>query len=151
MIITCSFLLLFFLRIMEDHFNFLSEFATRLSYKPGSQLFVRKIDTKEALISLRFPSLPDSRLEMDEVGLTINSTVDLSKIITLSDGLNAFAKLVASLELHEAAEWFKLDDRQVFLPHGWGDDFGGFTWNDFMNLNGKFLTALKNFIEDFNS
>ncbi|MGB7057312.1 MAG: hypothetical protein WBD58_06375 [Geitlerinemataceae cyanobacterium] len=136
---------------MEDHFNLLSELATRLSYKPGYKFFVRKIDTKEALISLRCPSLPDSRQEMDEVGLTINSTVDLSKIITLSDGLNAFAKLVASLELHEAAEWFKLDDRQVFLPHGWGDDFGGFTWNDFMNLNGKFLTALKNFIEDFNS
>lgn len=132
---------------MEENFLLLGKLAKRLSYKPGYSFSTRRIDNEKALISLRCPSLPHSQQEGEEVGLTINSTVKLSEIITPSDGLHAFATLVASLELHEAAEWFKIDERQVFLPHGWGDDFGGFKWEDFMNLNGKFLTALKNFME----
>ncbi|TAG87085.1 MAG: hypothetical protein EAZ09_09010 [Oscillatoriales cyanobacterium] len=132
---------------MEENFMLLGELAKRLSYKPGYSFLIRRIDNEKALISLRCPSLPHSQEQGEEVGLTINNTVKLSAIVTPSDGLHAFANLVASLELHESAEWFKIDDRQVFLPHGWGDEFGGFKWEDFMNLSGKFLSALKKFIE----
>jgi hypothetical protein len=132
---------------MEENFILLGEIAKRLSYKPGYTFSIRRIDDEKALISLRCPSLPHSVEEGEEVGLTINNTVKLSAIVTPSDALHAFTNLVASLELHEAAEWFKIDDRQVFLAHGWGDDFGGFKWEDFMNLNGKYLSALKSFME----
>jgi len=131
---------------MQDNFMLLDQIAKRLSYKPGYTFLTRQVDNEKALISLRCPSLPHSQQKEEEVGLTINSTVKLSAIITPSDALHAFANLVASLELHESAEWFKIDERQIFLPHGWGDEFGGFKWDDFMNLNGKFLTALKNFM-----
>jgi len=131
---------------MEENFLLLTEPGKRLSYKPGYTFFTRRIDDEKALISVRCPSLPHSQLEGEEVGLTINSTVKLSVIVTPSDALHAFTNLVASLELHEAAEWFKIDNRQIFLAHGWGDDFGGFKWEDFMNLNGKYLSALKSFM-----
>lgn len=133
--------------MMEDKLLLLNKLATRLSYKPGYNFLVRQVNEETVLVSLRCPSLADSRQANDEVGLTINNTVKLSQIATLSDALQAFAQVVASLELHEAAEWFKVDNRQVFLPHGWGDDFGGFSWTDFSNLNGKFLSALKDFLE----
>ncbi len=132
---------------MGKNLLLLTELVKRLSYKPGYSFLIRQIDQDTVLLSLRCPSLPDSRQENDEVGLTINNTVKLSKITTLADALQAFAEVIVSLELHEAAEWFKIDDSQVFLPHGWGDDFGGFSWTDFKNLNGKYLTVLKDFLE----
>lgn len=135
------------MKIMEENFLILSELAKRISYKPGYTFSIRRIDNEKAFISLRCPSLPNSQEKGEEAGLTINNTVKLSAIITSSDALHAFANLVASFELHEAAEWFKLDDHQVFLPHGWGDEFGGFKWEDFMNINGKFLNALKQIID----
>ena len=131
----------------EEKILMLTNLADRLSYKPGYSFLIRQIDQETVLLSLRCPSLPDSRQENDEVGVTINNTVNLSKITTLSDALQAFAEVIVSWELHEAAEWFKIDGRQVFLPHGWGDDFGGFSWTDFKNLNGKYLTVLKDFLE----
>ena len=132
---------------MEENFILLGEIAKRLSYKLGYTFSIHRIDEEKALISIRCPSLPHSQEEGEEVGLTINNTVKLSAIVTPSDALHAFANLVASLDLHKSAEWFKIDERQVFLPHGWGDEFGGFKWEDFMNLNGKFLRVLKNFIK----
>ena len=134
---------------MEEKILLLSELAKRLSYKPGHTFLIGQVDREQetVLLSLRCPSLADSGQEHDEVGLTINKTFKLSKITTLSDALQAFAEVISSFELHEAAEWFKLDGRQVFLPHGWGDDFGGLEWTDFTNLNGKFLRALKDCLE----
>ena len=132
---------------MEESFAILCDLSKRLSYKPGYSFLVSRVDDESALVSLRCPSLPHSQQEGEDVGLTINTTVKLSTIVTPSDGLFAFANVVANLELHESAEWFKVDDRQVFLPHGWGDEFGGFKWDDFMNLSGKFLSALSDFMK----
>ena len=132
---------------MEEGLELLNKIASRLTYKPNHYFLVRPIDgdKERVLVSLRCPTLPNSQGD-DEAGLTINNTVKLSKIITPMDALAAFANVVADFELHEASEFFKLDNRQIFLPHGWGDDTGGISWTDFINLNGKFLRALRRFI-----
>lgn len=135
---------------MEENYQFLCQLKERLSYKPGYSFLVRRLDASTALVSLRCPSLPDSNNPEDEAGLTINNTVILSKITSPADALHAFANVIADLELHEAAEFFKLDSKRIFMPHGWSedsDDTNRFRWSDFRNLSGKFLYAIKQFIQ----
>ena len=107
------------------------------------------LDEQTALLSLSCKTLPNSVKPNEVAGLTINNTILLSEIATPSHALQAFAKVVADLELHEAAEFFQLDGERIFLPHGWDDgtsEIGGFVWSDFTNLSGKFLRALKYYI-----
>lgn len=130
---------------MEQNLELLKEMAGRLSYKPNHFFLVNRMDDETVLVSLRCPTLPNS-MGKGVAGLTINNTVKLANIITPMDALEAFANVVADFELHEAAEFLRLDDRQIFLPHGWGDDTGGITWGDFVSLRGKFLRSLREFI-----
>lgn len=129
----------------------LRQVAQRLTYKPGYTFLVRSVDRETALISLRCPSLPNALQPDTVVGLTVNNTVRLSTIISPLDALHAFARVIADFELHEAAEFLKLDGQRIFLPHGWSNDSNeaaGFTWSDFTNLSGRFLRALREFIGD---
>lgn len=133
----------------QKNFQLLIALADRLSYKPGYNFLVERIDTETARVSLRCKELPDSQPDEEVVGLTVNNTVQLSDVVIPGDALQAFARVVADFEIHEAAEFFKFDGHQIFLPHGWDLESGGFTWNDFINLNGKFLRALKWFLKGF--
>src|SRR5690554_4723687 len=121
-------------------FNILNDLASRLTYKPNYHFFVKPINRGFAQICLRCLVLPDSS-GSGYAGLTIRNTIELKKIQTHTDGLAAFANLVADFELHEATEFLRLDGTQVFLPHDWGDEMGGITWDDFSHLTGRFLRA----------
>jgi hypothetical protein len=136
---------------MEEKFILLTKVAKKLCYKPNYVFLVRRVDDETALISLRCSSLPDSLKPRNIAGLTMNNTVKLSTIASPADALHSFAKVVADLELHEAAEFFQFDGRRVFLPHGWTDESteaGNFTWEDFRNLSGRFLSGIKDFLGD---
>lgn len=130
---------------MANGFEILENLSSRLTYKPHYSFFVVPIDNRFAQLCLRCLVLPDSS-GSGYAGLTIRNTIDLDRIQTLNDGLVSFAKLVADFELHEATEFLKLDDEQIFLPHDWGDEMGGMQWTHFIDMSGRFLKALKNFI-----
>jgi hypothetical protein len=131
---------------MEKGYLLLNEMVQRLSYKPGYTFSVRRVENDRAMVSLTCPSLPNSREGDNTVGLTINNVIKLATIVTPSDALQAFASVIARFELHEAAEFFQCDGRTVFLPHARGDDFGNFMWPDFINLGGKYLRAVQDFL-----
>lgn len=134
---------------MDDNFHYLESMLERITYKPGFNFLLRRIDEQTALLSLQCKILPNAVKPGAVAGLTINNTILLAEIVTPSHALQAFAKVITDLELHESAEFFQLDGERIFLPHGWDDgtaEIGGFTWDDFTNLNGKFLRALKHYI-----
>lgn len=134
---------------MDENYYYLESLLDRLTYKPGFNFLLRRIDEQTALLSLQCKTLPNAVKSGGVAGLTINNTISLAEIVSPSHALQAFAKVVADLELHEAAEFFQLDGERIFLPHGWDDstdEIGGFMWSDFTVLNGKFLRALKHYI-----
>lgn len=138
---------------MEENLSILVAVAEELSYKPDHIIVVRQNDDDTATISLRCKSLSDASLNDsqvgDNVGLTINNTIELASIVSPLDAMHAFAQLIADFELHESAEFFKYKGRRVFLPHGWdnkSNESGKFGWSDFVDLNGQFLRALKQFM-----
>lgn len=134
---------------MDENYHYLESLLGRITYKPGFNFLLRRIDEQAALLSLQCKTLPNAVKPGEVSGLTINNTILLADIVTPSHALQAFAKVVADLELHEAAEFFQLDGERIFLPHGWDDgtdEIGGFAWSDFINLSGKFLRALKHYI-----
>ena len=133
---------------MDDQFAMLSDLMARLSYKPGYEFKLRRETDDRVTLSLSCLELPDAESGEKSVGLTISNTVPLSTIGSPLDAMHAFAAVVARFELHEAAEFFKLDAQTLFLPHGWAEDtsgmmHGNFNWLDFMNLGGRYLRALK--------
>ncbi len=130
-----------------EGYKLLQEFSERLTYKPNHYFGVEKIDEQKARIFLGCKCLPDSTGKHDIVGITIHDLVDLNGIRTKSDVLHAFVALVAKFELHEAAEFLRVDGNIVFLPHRPGAEQGGFTWLDFINLGGRYLRALKKEID----
>jgi hypothetical protein len=131
--------------LLIQSYEILSNLAQRISYKPGYRFDVCRIDNNLAKISLTYTKLPNAQHLGDEiVGVTISNVIRIEMIMTASDALQAFASVIARYELHEAAEFFKLDGDTVFLPHRCGDMFGDFRWQDFVNLGGKHLRALNN-------
>ncbi|WP_420642436.1 hypothetical protein [Candidatus Leptofilum sp.] len=134
---------------MDENYHYLESLLERITYKPDFYFLLRRIDDRTALLSLQCKTLPNAVEPGKVAGLTINNTILLAEIKTPSHALQAFAKVVADLELHEAAEFFQLDRERIFLPHGWDDgtdEIGGFAWSDFTNLSGKFLRALKHYL-----
>jgi hypothetical protein len=136
---------------MLQNYELLSELVQRISYKPGYQFAVCRVDDDFVKISLTCPALPDAHLGNETVGLTISNVIRLETILVSSDALQAFASVIARYELHEAAEFFQLDGTTVFLPHRCGDKFGDFRWQDFVNLGGKHLRSLNSQLKRENS
>lgn len=130
-----------------EAYKLLQEFSERLTYKPNHYFGVDKIDEQRARIFLGCKFLPDSTGKHTTVGITIHDSVDLNGIRTKSDVLQAYVALVAKFELHEAAEFLRVDGNIVFLPHRPGAEQGGFTWLDFINLGGRYLRAVKKEID----
>lgn len=131
---------------MDENYRLLEELLERLSYKPDYTFALKRLDSDVVTVSLTSMSLPNSYEGDRIVGLTMYNTINLKRIETPADALQAFATVIARFELHEAAEQFKCDGRSVFLPHARGDSFGDFTWADFTNLGGLYLRAVKNFL-----
>lgn len=125
-----------------DGLDLLSSLASRLGYKPGHVFGVKAADAEHAMISLGSRSLPDAAQVHPAVAITVFERVALKTIETPADALRAFALLVAKFELHEAAEFFRVDGRSVFLPHRAGAERGEFGWEQFTGLAGVHLRAL---------
>lgn len=128
-------------------FGLLTDLAPRLSYKPDYRFAVERVGSELVQISLNYPRHPHAVRESDSFGLTISDTFRLAKILAPSDALQAFATVIARYELHEAAEFFRLDGATVFAPHRCGDAYGDFSWTDFSNLGGKHLLCLCNLLK----
>jgi hypothetical protein len=126
----------------DRSFGLLTDLAPRLSYKPGYRFSVERVGSELVQVSLTYPVHPHAVRESDSFGLTISDTFRLAKILAPSDALQAFATVIARYELHEAAEFFRVDGSTVFAPHRCGDAYGDFSWPDFSNLGGKHLQCL---------
>ncbi len=126
----------------DRSFGLLTDLAPRLSYKPGYRFSVERVGSDLAQVSLTYAKHPHAVRETDSFGLTISDTFRLGKILAPTDALQAFASVIGRYELHEAAEFFRLDGATVFAPHRCGDAYGDFTWPDFSNLGGKHLRCL---------
>jgi len=117
--------------------------AGRLSYKPGHVFGAEPCDAGHAMVSLGCRFLPDADGTQAAVGITVFERVELRTVETHADAMCAFARVVAKFELHESAEFFRVDGRSVFLPHRPGAERGGFSWEQFVGLGGQHLRALE--------
>lgn len=127
--------------------DLLTQLAARLRYKPAHRFVVIPLDTHHARIGLGCTSLPDACGQEEAVSITVYEQVRLVTIQTNADALLVFARLVASYEVHEAAEFFQLDGQSVFLPHRAGAEHGGFNWDDFQRLSGVHLRGLHGWLD----
>lgn len=125
----------------------LQALASRLSYKPGCHFGVDAPSPNRALLWLAAPSLSDAR-RAGSFGLRIFHDVQPATIHTTADALQAFAVLVSRFELHEAAEFFCVDSRQVFMPHRAGAEHGTFVWCDFESTSGRWIRAMAEWLDN---
>ena len=132
---------------LEAAFSLLAELMERISYKPGYKFELERVKADAVRVSLTCLTLPNSYKPTETTGLTIMNGINLRTIATSADALQAFATVVARFELHEAAEFFKCDNRTVFDAHARGDSFGEFIWSDFTSLGGLYLRVLKDALD----
>jgi len=126
----------------DGAYRLLAELLERMTYKPGYEFALERVNADRAHVSLTCLSLPNTYQPEVTTGLTIVHGISLRTIAAPADALRAFAMVVARFELHEAAEFFKFDGRSLFDAHARGDSFGEFLWSDFTNLGGLYLRVL---------
>ena len=126
----------------ETGLPLLLSLARRLSYKPGHRFGVTERSSERALVWLGCEQLPNAEAGGRPLGIRVYHEVLLQEVLRPSDALTAFTAVVAKFELHEAAEFLRIDGATVFLPHRAGAERGDITWSDFTGLSGRWLRAL---------